>query len=170
MRAMKKINVLSIFKEHYKTLADGKGRPLKKDFFLFYLVPLIIAIVLCFFKISIPKEYVNMLAIAHTIFIPLLFNILLMILSIVKQEGSKNPEKRKRLIKQLYTNVSYLILVSIISLFFLLIYAYPFDKTNEIILLVLSGVIYSLSGNVFITGLMIIKRVNSLLSLEINQK
>lgn len=161
-----KINVLKIITEHISTLKDyGTGRYDVCDLILFFFIPFLIAAILPFFKLLITKEVANVLITSFSIFVGLLFNLLLLIYDVSGKPGliklSSNP--KFNLLRQTYINTSFCILISIFTLILLLVFFIPI---NIIMLKILSFLVYYLLGVFVLTLFMVLKRVYTLLSNE----
>ena len=162
-----KINVLPIITGHLQTLKDRAGEHfLLRDIAGFYVLPVLFASCLAYKKIVFIDKYVDIGIIAHTIFIPLLVNVLFLIFNIMDRGNVQKEPKRKRLLEQLYNNVAYLILVSVVSLATLGVYSV--NSVPKWIVCVDHWLLYFLSAHVFLTALMVIKRIHVLLTGEID--
>ena len=163
-----KINVISILQGHLRTLFDrNEEHILWGDVFGFYVFPAVVAIFLVWKQLVFQDKYVNIGIVAHTVFIPLLVNVLFLIFNIVDRGNINNSPKRKRLLDQLYNNVAYLILISIFSLAALALYSV---KSLPAWLIWLDrGILYFLTLHAFLTSLMVVKRIHVLLSKELEE-
>jgi len=113
-----KINVVPIIKDHLKTLKDSKStRVLKRDIIGFYGLPFCLSFILMYKNVILPEKYINIGIIAHTIAIPLLVNVLFLIYNIMERNRLNKIESK--VLKQLYQNLAYTILISFFSLFLL---------------------------------------------------
>jgi len=167
-----KINISNIILDHLGTLKNDQGTAyLKADIALFYFVPLILASYLAIgVDIDIGKFSTTLSAI-FSIFAALLFNLLLLIYTIFdkKNEKIKNDvdydrkEKiRINLIKEIYSNISYSIFISLICLIFVVLSNNVSGYTEK----TFSFYTYFFSINFFLTLLMVLKRIHVLLSDE----
>ncbi len=161
-----KINVLPIISGHFQTLKDRDGKHyIWQDVAGFYVLPALLATYLTFKQVVFIDKYVDIGIISHSIFIPLLVNVLFLIFNIVDRGNVQKLPKRKRLLEQLYNNVAYLILASVFSLVALVVYSV---KSIPLWLTCADHwLLYALSIHVFLTALMVIKRIHVLLSKEI---
>jgi hypothetical protein len=163
-----KINVVPILKGHFRTLLDRSGKHvLWQDVVGFYVIPAVVAILLVLKQVEFQDKYINIGIVAHTVFIPLLVNVLFLIFNIVDRGNVHAQPKRKRLLEQLYDNVCYLILISVASLAALAIYSVKclpswFIWADR-------GILYCLSLHAFLTSLMVVKRIHILLSKELEE-
>jgi len=163
-----KINICPVIKDHFDTLADAQGkRVLKRDIFLFYLTPLLIAIFVEYLEVQIPSKHLNTAIICHSIFIPLILNAIFLIYSILDKIKTKKKSQDKKPLKvldHLYKNLAYTLLASSVSLFFLVLYSISFHYVISYIIRVISTFLIL---NILLTTLMIIKRCHLLLKGEI---
>jgi len=166
---MSKINPILIIKDHLITLVDYQKNQTENkpqysiwDFFVFYGIPLIVAIVCIRYFKEISSSLTNILITTFSIFVGLLLNLLVIIYDLVKKSIEKNNELKRRFLREIFSNVSYSILISLLLVCCLLISLIDIDYLQ----LTLSFVSYFLIGNFFLTILMILKRIHILLSKE----
>jgi uncharacterized membrane protein YhaH (DUF805 family) len=178
-----RINILPIFKDHLLTLtgADG-GRVQKRDLFLFYGIPLLVAVVMARFECIPNKEASGQISTIAGILVGLLFNALLLVYAILERsrkiddkgkEPSPNEQVRQdafvKTLVHLYRNIAYAILISA----FCGILAVPFWleclTKGSWLQVLLAGVFYLCIGNFVMTTLMIMKRIHALISFDISK-
>lgn len=173
-----KVNISLIIKKHFSTFQDEKtGEKDYVDHLIFIYIPIIISIVLAYFFHDLEK-FTTILITSLSIFTGLLFNLLLLTYDLIKrnenEKSIKNGEDIKtkkdnditikgRLLKQIFSNISYSILISIFAILFLLL---SFAWNNCYYNITLSSIIYFLVINFFLTLLMVLKRTHNLLSSE----
>jgi ACR3 family arsenite efflux pump ArsB len=104
----KRINILDIIKDHFKTLRrfDSSSNNIYwKDFVLFIIVPLIIGVLFSYNEFSI-KPYIGNLIAAISIFGGFLFNLLAIIYSqidkIKKDAYNENSLLKKTFVKEIH--------------------------------------------------------------------
>lgn len=192
---MNKINPIDIVKEHIATLKNiGCNRLSVADLLLFFVFPVFMAM---FFvnviQLRIDSGAIEVLITVFSIFIALLFNLLLLIYDIVNKaelfernkesiEGKINNAElhfknklRLVFIKQVYSNVSFCILISVILLIMLSLgfvlkeISADIFKYRDQVSGLFSGIIYSLFVVFVLTLLMVLKRVHALLSVEMSK-
>lgn len=186
-----KINVLEIFKRHKETLSYPDKIISKKDNFIFYTLPILFTF-FCLIILRIPdNNTANIFATCLSIFIGLFLNLLVLILTFVENKFNISDYKnRLELVKQIFYNLSYTIVVSLIALGFLFISSvkifpeklkwginisgeaykllrYKRIETNEIISVLFTAFFYFYLSKVMITLLMVIKRIFTLFTAEI---
>jgi hypothetical protein len=160
-----KINVGAIVKDHCATLVhEHNGKPSLVDYFLFYGVPIIAAVLLVFFKGVFGKTVGGILITSFSVFAALLFNLLLLVYDLVKKPEASNL--KRRYLRQIYSNISYSILAAIGLIVLLLLYfvalSFPYMKPR----IVIAFLVYVLAANFILTILMVLKRVHVLFSEE----
>jgi hypothetical protein len=135
MKLIDRINIYRIFVKHFDTLYDyrilkvrGKKIMPWGDRFTFIILPVILALFLFYTGLRITEGYINILITSLSIFVGLLFSLLTLIFDLGKKEketkqqlGSKYKDDYKYiLIKELFINISFSIVLSILSILFLL--------------------------------------------------
>jgi hypothetical protein len=189
---LSKINVCPIIVDHFSTLRDSaQPRLLKRDIFLFYVVPLVAGIVLGVLDVRIPGPVIDYLLLGITLIIPLLLNVVMLIYSIKQQATStvakpesaatsgKNRIAAYQLLQEIYKNLSYSILVASVAMILLGVakfldpqfgvgtIATRADIAERIAVDVLFGTLFFLLIHLFLTGMMILKRTHVLLAFEL---
>lgn len=162
---LSKINIWRIITDHLATLKDAdKGRPGFSDFFLFLLLPCGGAVVIVFvFHKLLSDNLINILITSLSIFVGLLLNLLVIIFDIInKITERKTEELKKMFLREIYSNISFSILNSLITIGFLVV-ALIDQPEIKMAANVLADTFLILFG---LTLLMILKRVHVLLSNE----
>ncbi len=162
-----KINVSSIVKDHISTLKDYKTKKyLILDFILFFGVPLIIAVLVFIYLGKISDTAVIVLTTSLSIFAALLFNLLLLVYDSIRKEEKQSTTDKPRalLLRQLFNNISFGILVSVLAITLLIIYAQ--NLSFCILWQIISFLSYYLITLFILTLLMILKRAHILISGE----
>lgn len=173
---MRKINVLVIVQDHLATLYnDGTGKFSFVDFSLFYVVPLALGGLYFYCPFTLPKEVNGALIAVFSVFGALLFSAQMALYGL----SPKNPKKGKdstsnmREIKRFERdrkffadvnyNVSYLILLSVISLLiFVAMMITKFSGRVE------GAILVALVSHFFLTLLMLVKRTHIAFSSKYN--
>lgn len=130
-----KINIFSILRDHWATLYDAKtNRPNHWDTALFYFFPALAGIVAFYLKMSVRGDAYNVSITFFGIFIALLLNIQVAIFSIFQRKWIISDDKRQaniqtlqfnarqKLLGELNSNISYLILVSTLALIVMFVF------------------------------------------------
>ena len=161
-----KIDVRCIVSDHLATLQDAAtGRRMKTDYFVFFGLPIVVAFCLAFvLNLSLNQGAVGILVTSLSIFAALLFNLLLLIYDVVRKVERGSQGLKETFLSQIYSNISFAILVSIVSIIVLLV-AY-FDLNGSCFALATSFAVYYLVTLFILTLFMILKRVHILLSRE----
>jgi len=180
-----KISIVSIIKDHVLTLRSGRtGKVYFPDIILFFLFPLLFSGALIILEVPLNDGLVNTLITSFSIFSALLFNLLLLVYDISCKKTEENVLidpfdieeiiKRRRLLQEIYVNVSFAILISIVNILVLMSY---FLKTNNCNLVsfnicsfqrLLAFIVYYISIQFILTLFMILKRVYLLLGKSFN--
>lgn len=162
-----KINVTKIVLDHLNTLRDNQTQRLYfGDVTIFFLVPVIISLLMIISDNLLKESIVNILITSLSIFAALLFNLLLLIYDIIKKPEKETPKARqkKKLLEEIFANISYSILISIIGvLLSLLIF---FDIRIQLFLDLVNFLVYFLVIQFLLTLFMVLKRVHILLAKE----
>ncbi|MFU2088981.1 hypothetical protein ACLSZP_10480 [Avibacterium avium] len=126
-----KINVLVVVKDHLNTLRNyhnGKTSLIDVSFLL--LLPLAFVVWLALCGYSINKEFVSLVVNFSSIVTSLLISVLVLIYD----QYSKTDDQalKKEVLGQLFSNVSYTILMGVITVIFcLLLNIYPYDMNGN---------------------------------------
>jgi len=159
-----KINILGIIRDHVSTLKDYETKKYNiEDFFIFFFVPLLISSFTLWLCGIMNNTAVIAITTSLSIFAALLFNLLLLAYDAIrKEENLQNPSKEKiRFLKQVFTNISFCILISVFSIVVLLIFSQI--SSSCIAQYVLSFFSYYFISLFILTLLMILKRTHILL-------
>lgn len=158
-----KIDVRLILKDHLDTLLNTAGtRRSTGDLVLFFGIPLTLAVVLILLGVRLGDSVASLLINALAIFAALLLNLLLLVHGLIHRYQDENLYKdARRVLRELYANVSFGVLVCILGIIPLVAYGFSEDTTVRAIV---SGVEFFLVSNFLLTLLMILKRVHVLLS------
>ncbi|QLB23341.1 hypothetical protein [Phocoenobacter skyensis] len=128
-----KINILYIIKEHFCTLTDNKGKLSKIDILTFFVLPIFISVTFSFYEIGMTKDITSLIISFSSIIVSLLVSVLILVYStydnIEKNEDNISNLKRK-VLAELFSNISYTILSGIILVVFCLIL--NFLQVNEL--------------------------------------
>ncbi|MFN6539343.1 MAG: hypothetical protein RM021_023735 [Nostoc sp. EkiNYC01] len=168
-----KINVLEIVTNHLSTLKEyGASKNSLSDLFLFFLVPFIISLGVVFLRIVLNKDLIGILINVFAIFAGLLFNLLVLVYDAaskaVKSSNSSQANSLKlEILEQIYFNISFEILLSLLIVVMLSI---SIMFNNGLANSVFSVFVFFLVISFTLTFLMVLKRVNKLLSQEIEQQ
>lgn len=174
-----KINLTAILKAHLDTLIDGSTKESKKsyvDVVVFYAIPAVLSVVGASFLIPSDKSILGILITSLSIFAGLLFNLLVLVMQII--EKKKGDFVFKNVQKATYANISYAILISLVTSAVLLIpyfveperdpnlYNNLINNAVSIIPIearIFWGIVYFLLINFALTMAMILKRMHGIL-------
>ena len=166
-----KINIIKIVKDHISTLKDYRTDKYKiGDFFLFFGIPFLIVVILVFFNILLTSKLISLLITSLSIFAALLFNLLLLIYDVVQKakNGSKNARIKIRFLKEVYSNISFCILIAVLSVAILILISI-FNNITTLIYF-FNWIAYYLIILFLLTLLMILKRIHVLLYREVEEE
>jgi hypothetical protein len=167
-----KIDISQIIKDHIDTLRDfANGKTSWWDLLLFFGLPLLASSLILFgMGTLIDRASSNILITSLSVFSGLLLNLLMLIYDLMNREeheagAAKKPSVLARLLREIFANLSYSILVSVFCVAILLI-AY-LDIRSGVFLRIFSFVVYFLVIQFVLTMFMVLKRVHVLMSLRI---
>ena len=165
-----KINVANIIRDHISTLRDYQTKRLaRSDIFLFFGIPLLVAgLALCFCGIM-TGTITTLLTTSLSIFAALLFNLLLLLYEAIrKEEKPGNTNKlRKPFLKEIFNNISFSILISVLAIILLLVYS---QIETAVVRSIITFLCYNFVTTFILTLMMILKRTHILMSKEIEEK
>lgn len=169
-----KINVISIIRDHIDTLYDNRSnRASVFDIALFYGIPLAMALLSVYAKLSLGTEFYNISVTFFGIFIALILNIQVAIFSIFQRDWKRPSDARvasavnamladrKRLLTELNANLSYLILICCASLTLSLL-SFVKSYGNDFV----PALMIFLYAHFLLTLLMVVKRAHALFHKE----
>lgn len=165
-----KINVWTIIKDHLNTLNCKTGKLYKRDTFVFFFIPVVLSVLLSIYQSKPSEPLLNALITAFSIFAGLLFNLLVIIYSIISREEPSGFKPVKiRFVTEIYSNISFGVLLSFfnIILLFLTMLFLGFLSKNGILSFISSFITYYSVILFLLTLLMTLKRVHILLATEI---
>ncbi|WP_306026759.1 MULTISPECIES: hypothetical protein [unclassified Allomuricauda] len=164
MNALEKINIKQIIKNHLATLVnDNSKKPEFSDWLTFLIIPAVVAGVLVYLKIELSERAINIVITTLSILVGLLFNVIVILFDILKRDNSERI--KNELLKQLLTNISYSIFI---SLFIIFLTVMTFFKI-EIWVTICTFLVYFFLSHFSLTVLMILKRVYALFLNEMNE-
>lgn len=160
----KKININQILKSHFATLQNDNSKKTEfDDYFTFLLIPAIIASVLLCFRIALKESAINIVITTLSILVGLLFNVIVLIFDIIKRDASQRI--KNTVLKQLLANISFTILLSIVTILFTLVTFFDIESVKH----VATWIVYFLLTIFLFTVLMILKRMYILFKNEIEE-
>lgn len=161
----RKLDVRDIVVDHVATLKDARtGRRSRADIVAFFALPILIAGGLIWAGLRLDSTEIAILITALSIFAALLLNLLLLIHSIITGMGTGAETLRRRnLLQELYANISYAILISVVAITLLLIDAVA---SNSLVRFVVSVLVYFLVSNFLLTLFLVLKRIHKMLGAE----
>ena len=164
MKILDKVNVGKIISHHLGTIKNtNTGKPDKDDIFTFFFLPFLVASVLIYFNIELKTDATNIIIATLSIFVGLMFNIIVLIFDIVKRDASQKI--KNEVLKQLLSNISFAIVLSIFAIIITL-FTY---SSNFILKITFTWITYFCLGLFLVTLLMILKRMYNVFKNEIDE-
>lgn len=171
-----KINILGIVKGHFSTLTHSNGKVLLSDVFTFALSPLILSGISMYAGFNLTDNLSSLLVNFGAIFTALLLSVLVLVYdqeSKLNDKGKGTPlfASKKRILNELYYNISFSILLAItlvVSCFLHAVFkdcktsVYDFFDIIYDVYLITPAVIF-LIASLILNIVMIVKRMHSLL-------
>jgi len=169
-----KINVGTIVAGHLATLRDyGTQRRSAVDVFVFFIVPVVLAGLTVWSGVHVRATAVNALLAAFSIFVGLLFNVLIMVLTFLQTtQGSPDDRSlviRKQLLREITANLSFAILVALMLVAVAIISLVRTENDNDPIHAPEAFVLIAGSATFVLTLLMILRRMYALLLNEFDR-
>jgi len=165
-----KVDPRAIIVGHWRTLADDRtSRHSVNDVLLFYAAPAVVAAALWVLKIPLSDNALNIVTNALAILAGLLFNLLVLLQSLSLPAADHPLQKAgRRLAEEIYSNIAYSIIVSLVALIPLIVAA-NFDVHDKGRLIAGSIATYIVIHFALTMG-MVLKRMHVMLEDEIAHK
>ncbi|MEG0188129.1 MAG: hypothetical protein RR447_09105 [Algoriella sp.] len=172
-----RININKIIIAHYKSLSNLNDRKIAiNDLIIFILFPILIAIVLIYYNISIKSQVANLIT-ALSILAGFLFNLLAIIHSSlekirdeIRQQNLEENSLKYKFANEIHANISYNILIAILTIVTLVVSGLNIEFNNKtlkyISFCLLNSICYFLLIHFLLTLIMILNRVYILLDKE----
>ncbi len=115
---LRKIDVIPILRDHIQTLRDyTTGKLSYSDILLFFFLPLVLAGFGAWEKVQLRAVAVTGVLTASSLFVALLLNLLVMVLTYLRttqgDPSDQSPRLRKTFLREIATNLSFSILVAL---------------------------------------------------------
>lgn len=172
-----RININKIIIAHYKSLSNLNDRKIAiNDLIIFILFPILIAIVLIYYNISIKSQVANLIT-ALSILAGFLFNLLAIIHSSlgkirdeIRQQNLEENSLKYKFANEIHANISYNILIAILTIVTLVVSGLNIEFNNKTLKYIsfcfLNSICYFLLTHFLLTLIMILNRVYILLDKE----
>jgi hypothetical protein len=176
-----KVNVTDILLGHIATLSDPAGNRSIGDYVTFFLVPILVAGLGLLAGYNLNKDVSSMLVNFGAIFTALLLSVLVLVYD---QESKLEADKaldplysaKKALFGQLYYNICFSILSSIVLVALCFIHSVIFRLTSEITFgttvfqfvyakYIVTPLVIFVTANLLLTIVMIVKRMHAMLTI-----
>ncbi|MDT8716981.1 hypothetical protein IAI10_09955 [Clostridium sp. 19966] len=169
-----KISIKKIIKEHLNSLKSSNssnGTLNLTEAICFFIFPFVFAVLFAWKKV-LNEQDINTVITIFSIFTGLLFNLLILILDMVRKikdmannENDANSYNiRRTLLKETYANISFCIVLSLVLLSFSFVFVIGVSKW--LFKYILSVLVYYCIITFILTLFMVLKRIYSLLSHE----
>lgn len=165
-----KINVSDIILGHFRTLRNANGKLSFIDIVTFILIPVFIGIFAFFYQLNLSKDIVSLLVNFGAIFTALLLSVLVLVydqeIKITTSNSNDSSalfQVRKKLLRQLYYNVSFSVVCAIALVTLCLILAL-FDEKLSLVEQIVTSLIIAIVASILLNVLMVVKRMHVLLT------
>jgi|GEM_PF-2690957 len=161
-----KIDVSIVIKNHLKTIVnDNTKKPDFRDIVIFGFFPVVVAVILCAFKLFINKDFIASMICGLAIYVGLSLNLIILLFEIVQRK--ETSAFKREFARDFIANVCFSILLSIAtittSLFTLLftLPAAPAIATKGVVVgnYVTNGLFYYLLTHMLLIILLLVKRL-----------
>ena len=164
MKILNKINVRRIVENHCASIRNiNTGKPDLDDYMTFVAIPVVVASILISFGIFLKNDVINIIITTLSIFVGLMFNIIVIIFDIVKRHP--DHKVKNAVLKEILANVSFAILLSLTCIVFTIITYVPNCFASRLA----NWISYFLITLFVITLLMILKRMYNVFEDEMNE-
>lgn len=164
-----KLNVKKIISQHFislrhfKSVTSEEGTVPFSCWVIFLIMPIILTSMLYFPFGKIEEEIIKQLISVNAIFVALLLNLMVLLYSmkhkIIEGETDDKKSKRHQIIKYVFSNVSFEILLSLFSIVLLLFHMY---FTDPIIIHLMDILIIFLTIQIVLGIVLILSRISKL--------
>jgi len=159
-----KINFSKIIVSHLRTLQNANTKKAGLgDYVTFLVTPLVFALFLTWAKVPLKNDAINIIITTLSIFVGLMFNIIVLIFDIVKRDARQHV--KNEVLKQLLANISFEILISVFSILSTLGTFFE----NSYLKIAFSFITYFSLAVFLLTLLMILKRMYNVFKNEIDE-
>lgn len=155
-----KVNVFQIVVDHIRTLSRN-GRLSVMDILVFFGIPLVVSVCVAIQKFSLTKDSVSTLVTVGALFTGLLLSLLVLVYdqrSKLKDDHSDDSTMLKAAFLELYGNISYAILASIVLV--CISFAKQLCSSGTVVSQVVDSALVFIGIHLALTILMILKRIN----------
>ena len=164
-----KLDIRNIVKAHLKTLVnDGNGKADFRDWFFFLILPMMISGILLWFKIFIHSGHIDSIIAGLSIFIGLSLNLVVLLFEVAQKETIS--DLKKAFIKDVIANISFLILISVLSIIVSLFTLLGCSDKNSycVISYITNGATYFLLSEVLLIIVLLIRNMYFQMMEQIN--
>lgn len=161
----KKVNIWGLLRDHHQTFSDNEEYVPWIDLLTFYFFPLCIAILSIYWQANMTDRTAEIITSACSVFVGLLFSVLLLIYDKINKIKESNSEKDRyviqlKLLNEMYLNTSFTMVLSLVLIFFCILHI---ATKTPLLQITITGVVIFFCLNSLLTILMIIKKLHHLL-------
>jgi hypothetical protein len=169
MSVLAKIDIRPIWTNHLSTLKNEQtGKTSVGDLFVFFAIPLIVAGGTVWLNVYVSDSALAILTNALAILAGLLFNLLVLLHTVKWPEDHPQKNSLLRLAKESYNNIAHSIVVSLLTLVFLVTASnYPSRSSGR---LILGTIAICLVVHFGLTMFMVLKRMHAMLHTEFSSR
>lgn len=174
-----KLNITEIILGHFKTLKDSNGKTSITDISVFFLMPLLFSIISIYRSFHLNDDITSLLVNFGSIFTALLLSVLVLVYdqeSKVEAVRATDPfyAIKKKLLRELYYNISYSILCSLLLVLLCFFHSIVESKSSQMDILnhqftfkydefIATPLVIFITSNLFLNIIMIVKRMHAML-------
>jgi hypothetical protein len=158
-----RVDISDIVVNHLKSLSNANTSKSEFcDYFIFLIIPLLVATILPICKVFLSENIINIVITSLSIFVGLFFNVIVLIITSLV---SKTDDVIKKVVlKEIIDNISYTILISLITIIFSIFSSQKAELFHQI----MNGFCYFFLVHFFMTLLLVLKRIYILFTHQIN--
>ena len=160
---MNVINILPIFKEHFKTLREDAS--LWIIIVLFLVFPGLISFLLVWGSVYIDSDSMSYMVTVFSIFVGFTINVVILLSREIYRK--QKQDLIRKLINHTYSNVLYELILGLIILIILIFVNLCFKDISNNLIMIFSFILYFLIINFLMTLFLIARRLYVLLAYEI---
>lgn len=174
-----KLNITEIISGHFKTLKDSSGKTSVADISVFFLMPLLFSVFSMYRSFHLNDDITSLLVNFGSIFTALLLSVLVLVYdqeSKVEAVIASDPlyTIKKKLLRELYYNISYSILCSLLLVLLCFFHSIVVAQSNQVNIFnlqltikydefIATPLVIFITSNLFLNIIMIVKRMHAML-------
>ena len=178
---LSKIDIRSIFYDHFKTLRNYSTGKLKKaDFVVFLGIPLFVAAMLIVWHGPLPTNLISVISTSLSVSVALLLNLFVLTYNTVLNSDPPKPSSktstqkdetstRKKLAEEIISNIAFAIVIALMIIVLALYFGIAHTSISKQCSIALTATIYYLGALFGLTMLMLLNRLYALLQGELHK-